>query len=241
MVSRELADVLRWMRTGRAAFGEHVAALDEPGMRAPSLLPGWSRAHVVAHMARNADGLRRLANWARTGVETPMYASWEMRDEEIEATARHDADRLRSELNAAETALADDLDGLTEQQWKNEVRTPRGRAVPATEIPWMRVRELWLHAVDLGTGFRLSGIPADIVDALLDDVTAMSAARPAVPSLTLRADDRAATWTIREGDGAAVAVTGTAANLLGWLTGRSEPGAVTTPDQRDLPDLPSWL
>ena len=34
--------------------------LDEEQWHAPSLLPGWSRAHVATHIARNADALRRV-------------------------------------------------------------------------------------------------------------------------------------------------------------------------------------
>lgn len=241
MASRELADVLGWMRAGTAEVDRCVAPLDESGMRAPSLLPGWSRAHVVAHLARNAEALRRLVNWARTGVESPMYPSRELRDEEIEATAQRDADRLKAELTAEEAALADELGSLTDQQWKNEVRTAQGRAVPATRIPWMRVCELWLHAVDLGTGFGLSGIPDDVVDAMLDDVTAMFDARPAVPPVTLHADDRPTSRAIHADDGDPVPVTGTAANLLGWLTGRAAADAVRTADSRGVPELPSWL
>ena len=37
--------------------------------------PGWSRRHVVAHVGYNARALTRLVEWAKTGIETPMYAS----------------------------------------------------------------------------------------------------------------------------------------------------------------------
>lgn len=241
MGTRELAVVRRWMDEGAAAFGRYAAALDEDEMRAPSRLPGWSRAHVVAHMARNAEALLRLVNWARTGVATPMYPSGEVRNEEIEATARHTAEHLKADLSAEEAALAEGVDALTEQQWKNEVRTPQGRPVPATEIPWWRVRELWLHAIDLNTGVVPSDIPAEVVGAMLDDIVAMFDARPGVPAITLHADDRDAGWAIHAGDGDPVAVTGTAADLLGWLTGRAAPDAVTTTDERGVPELPSWL
>ena len=39
---------------------------------APSLLPGWTRGHVLTHVARNADSLVNLLTWARTGVVTPQ-------------------------------------------------------------------------------------------------------------------------------------------------------------------------
>ena len=37
-------------------------------LQAPSLLPGWSRAHVVAHLARDADAMRSLLIGARAGL-----------------------------------------------------------------------------------------------------------------------------------------------------------------------------
>jgi maleylpyruvate isomerase len=241
MAVREPDAVSQWSGRGTALFIRHVSTLDADAVRGPSLLPGWTRAHVVAHVARNAEALRRLADWARTGEETPMYADPSQRAEEIETSARHDFERLRSEMIATSEALEEGLAALTERQWGNEIRTARGRLVPATEIPWMRVREVWLHAVDLDTGFRVSDVPAEVVDALLDDVTTAFDARADVPPLTLNADDRPATWTIHGSGGDPVTANGGAADLLGWLTGRSAPGTVTAPDHPNLPRIPSWL
>jgi len=62
----------------------------------PSLLPGWTRAHVLAHLARNADAMRNMLAGARSGSLAPadiglllgslrqpggngpdLYSSWE--------------------------------------------------------------------------------------------------------------------------------------------------------------------
>src|SRR6266567_8535421 len=58
-----------------------AAGLTDRQAREPSLLPGWSRGHVLVHLARNADGLRNLLIWARTGVVTPQYPSQQARDD----------------------------------------------------------------------------------------------------------------------------------------------------------------
>jgi maleylpyruvate isomerase len=240
MVTRKPQDVRQWMREGTAVFARYASALDEDAARAPSLLRGWTRAHIMAHLARNAEGLRRLADWARTGVETPMYAGPAQRKEEIEATAGHDIERLKSDLSGTNAMLEEGLAALGEQQWINQVRTAQGRLVPATEIPWMRVREVWLHAVDLDTGFLISDIPDDVVDALLDNVTTIFDTRPDAPALTLTANDRPATWTIHADDDP-FAVSGAAADLLGWLIGRSGSNAVTGAGTPHLPEIPRWL
>jgi hypothetical protein len=39
---------------------------------------------------------------------------------------------------------------------------------PAAEISWMRVREVWLHAVDLDVGAYMADLPAEVINALLD-------------------------------------------------------------------------
>ena len=48
------------MRRGEAFFLDQVATLDDDDFAGPSGLPDWSRAHVVAHVARNADALGNL-------------------------------------------------------------------------------------------------------------------------------------------------------------------------------------
>ena len=45
----------------------------EPDLRAPSLLPGWTRAHVLAHLARSADAMRNVLIGARSGQDRPGY------------------------------------------------------------------------------------------------------------------------------------------------------------------------
>ncbi len=63
---------LPWMREGTKHVLAVVESLLDSEFRTASRLPGWSKAHVVGHVARNAEALTRLAVWARTGVETPM-------------------------------------------------------------------------------------------------------------------------------------------------------------------------
>ncbi len=223
---------IAWMRAGTLLFTAQASALDERGLRAPSRLDGWSRAHVIAHVARNAEGLARLASWARTGVRTPMYAGPEQRNADIETTAVHDLDTLLTDLAGTNTILEEGLAALTGPRWEYEVEM-RGRAVPAAVIPWLRAREAWLHAVDLGTGVELADLPDDLLDALLEDV---AGSREGVPPITLAPSDRGTTLDVR---GGGTQVTGTTAALVGWLTGRPTPDTVTSPD--GVPALPPWL
>ena len=59
-------EALSWMREGEAHVLGYCAQLDDDALAAPSQLPGWDRAHVVGHLARNADALQNLVTWARS-------------------------------------------------------------------------------------------------------------------------------------------------------------------------------
>ncbi|MES9500576.1 maleylpyruvate isomerase family mycothiol-dependent enzyme [Streptomyces koyangensis] len=170
---RTLDDARAWARTGTELLLDAVAGLDEDAFSVPSLLPGWSRKHLVAHVAANADALGNLVHWAATGEERPMYASPEERAAGIAKGPTLSVDELRSWLAASAHKLAAGLDGLTDEQWGREVVTAQGRTVPATELPWMRAREVCVHAVDLGTGVvTFADLPQGFLTALVAEIGA---------------------------------------------------------------------
>jgi maleylpyruvate isomerase len=216
-----------WVRAGTSFFLERL----DVDLTRPSGLPGWTGAHVAAHVARNAEALGRLAYWARTGIETPMYDSPARRNEEIEESSRRTSSELRSDVETTAAELEKALDLLDGPAWSAEVRSARGRLIPATEIPWLRVREVWMHAVDLGAS--IDDLPSDLVDYVLDDVTTGLAG----PALLLQPTDRNRTWQIDGAD--PTPVRGTAAGLLAWLTGRDAGAKLES--EAVLPDLPKWL
>src|SRR3712207_47353 len=116
----------RWA-DGERLFATALGRLTDEELDRPSLLPGWDRRHVVAHVARNADALLNLLTWARTGTETPMYPSREARDAGIAETAALDAPRLRTEFIAATARFADAVRGLPGPAWSVTVRTMQDR------------------------------------------------------------------------------------------------------------------
>jgi maleylpyruvate isomerase len=222
------------MVSGTERFLALVAGLGDDALGAPSLLPGWTRAHVVGHVARNADALGRLATWAVTGVETPMYASPEARAAEIEASAALPAGELRADVAATAARLVSALAELPEDRYGVRVRGASGRELAAAAVPWLRVREVWLHGLDLDAGASPAELPAGVVDELLDDVTRTLPAKPGCPAARLVATDRATGWHLTPPDRSPpTTVTATAAELATWLTGRHTlPGT---------PPLPTWL
>jgi maleylpyruvate isomerase len=235
-----VTDSLAWAADGAAHLRGLMSRLGDDAFRAPSLLPGWSRAHVLTHLARNADGMVNLLTWARTGVPTPAYASREQRDADIEAGARRTAPDIRDDVVETSDRLAQEVRAMPEEAWSARVRNVQGREIPATDIPWIRARELWVHAVDLNVGAAFTDLPGPMVRELLEDVMPTLAAADGCPPLRLVARDQDATWTL--GDGAdPTQVSGTAPALVAWLLGRSRGRDLQTADDRPLPPLPPWL
>ena len=163
---------LAWMADGTERLFADQAVLSEEALAAPTALPGWSRRYLLSHVAANADALRNLVQWARTGEERRMYASSEQRDDDIAKGSLLPAAELRAWIESSAQALAADLAALPGQAWDAKVITAQGLTRSASEIPWMRAREVYIHTIDLGAGTRWRDLPADFLAELLDDVTA---------------------------------------------------------------------
>ncbi|MFG2023701.1 maleylpyruvate isomerase family mycothiol-dependent enzyme [Streptomyces sp. NPDC048825] len=223
------------MAEGHAYFLSQLKAVGDEELRGPSRLPGWSGRHLLSHVGHNAKALGRLAHWAATGEPTPMYPSPDARAEEIESGAAWPVPHLRAFVEAEHDRLAAALDRLTDPKWDAEVVTAQGRTVPARTIPWLRSREVWIHACDLPSGGDFSAFPEDFVDALIEDALTRRRTGQGL-RLQVRATDR-------EGrtDESPAVVEGTAADLARWLTGRGTPVRLHTTTGAPLPELPPWL
>ena len=239
-VLRDLATV----RLGTAYFRRTLQGVRDEDFAAPSLLPAWRRNQLIAHVGYNARAIARLVTWATTGVETPMYASPRARGEEIERGATLRPDALRSLCEHAAIDLDVRWRDLPADRWSVTVVTAQGREVPVAETLWMRSREVWLHGVDLDVGGRLEDIPAPVLRRLLSDVAGTWDKRGELEGLALSVDtdesgDHAA---YGDADRAATLVTGPLAVLLGWATGRSDPGHAALEWRRGEPvEAPRWL
>ncbi|MFW3169582.1 maleylpyruvate isomerase family mycothiol-dependent enzyme [Geodermatophilus sp. CPCC 206100] len=225
-------ETLDWWADGERLFGTALGRLTDEEFDAPSLLPGWDRRTVLGHVARNADALCNLLAWARTGVETPMYPSTDARDRGIAEAAALPAAELRAEVLAATGRLADAVHGLPDEAWSATVRTAQGREVPASEVTWMRCREVYVHAVDLDAGVGFADVAEEVQAAMVDDVFRMWDRRDQVPDVVVFAGDRE--W----GTGA-VAVSGPLPAVTGWLTGRTRGEGLEA--DGGIPEVPAWL
>ena len=222
------------MRDGTGLLLSAMSALSDADLDEPSLLPGWNRRYLLSHVAANADALRNLVYWARTGEERRMYASPQQRDADIAAGAARPAGELRGRVASSAAELAGDLAALPEPAWDARVITAQGVNRLAAEIPWMRDREVYVHAVDLAAGVGFADLPPDFLGALLDDVAARRSTLGTGPALDVAATDTGARWRVA-GAGTPASVSAPLAALATWLTGRPVPAL------RDAPALPPWL
>lgn len=132
----------------------------ESDLRAPSLLPGWTRAHVLAHLARSADAMRNLLIGARSGVDRPAYASAEARATEIEQGAQQKAADLAADVAGSAMAFRTVARQLPDEAWQYQVQVLGSARFPAGQLLIRRLVEVELHHSDLGLGYSPADWPA---------------------------------------------------------------------------------
>ncbi len=208
--------------------------VDDDLWRQPSTLPGWNRAQVATHLARQADGLARLAAGAAAGERVEMYASPEQRESDIEAGAGATGLELQIDLDTSATRLEDAFAAVDAAgSWDAEVVLRGGAVVPARLLPLGRLLEVVIHHVDLDTGFGVADIDQATAEWLLEWCSFRLRDRDEFPRLELHAGSG---FTITIGSsGPPRRISGSSAHLLGWLTKRAGGDAVTGDDGLQLP------
>jgi maleylpyruvate isomerase len=210
-----------------------ASGLDDLTIREPSLCEGWTRAHVLSHIARNADGLANLVSWAVTGTPVPMYASPQAREADIAAGATRSAREILTDVTESAARFASAAPGLAGPPEQAEVEMRTGRRVRGGRLPTLRLLEVVFHHVDLDAGFTFADAdPGFVRRAIANAVTRMESGSPR-PGVLLRSDS-GDKWSL--GDGAQE-VTGTNAALLHWLA-RGDGAGLSSQDA--LPVLPAW-
>lgn len=215
-----------------------VDALSDTQYAEPSQLPGWSRAHVIAHLALNGEGLAGVLHGAHVGHPQPMYASAGVRDADIEELASATPSDLRDRFMAATARFGEALEAMHDSDWDGRFeRTPGGPDFALRNVVLMRLREVEIHHADLGTGYTADDWPADFRVVLLDSMTK----RPYPAPFDVRPTDLDRTWRYGAdgANGAVPVVTGTSAALGWWLTGRGA-GEGLTSDSHELPEVETW-
>lgn len=241
MVTAGESDLATGIDAVRDATARLQAAIDQAMERdgasafaAPSRLPNWTVGHVVTHLARNADGLRRVLLAAQEGRQVTPYDSPEARQHDIDTGAARGTTAIADDLLAAEQRLADTLAALPEPVWSATVDLGRGGPTTADVILAARLGEVELHHHDLGFDAGL---------ALLDDAQASRLLASLLRTYIRTRDVHGMTLYPDHADpielgGGGPDIRGRAIDLVAWLSGRADGSALST--DQPLPDLPSW-
>ncbi|KAK1184618.1 maleylpyruvate isomerase family mycothiol-dependent enzyme [Streptomyces sp. NBS 14/10] len=191
--------------------------LTEAAVREPSALPGWSRAHVLAHLGGVASALARQARFAMQGELIEVYDGGRPARDAAMAEAL-------AEAEGAFTAVGP-------RDWERPVRY-RDSDVRGVLLCWWR--ELEIHTADalLGPG------PGDWSREFCAHALDFLAPRaPLDARLTLEATDGPERRTY--GAGVPLTVRGRLADLTAWLAGRTPAGPLDS-GPAPLPELRPW-
>jgi len=238
---RDLPDVLADLDSATRQLVDDAVRLSARDLAQPSLLPSWTRAHVLAHLAQNADAGVRLINGARTGEPGFEYASVAARAAAIEQGAQLPAAVLGEHLRESAQRFREACLAMTAADWEQAVTWTTGQRTAADAVPRSRLTEVLVHHVDLGMGYPATAWPRAFVRERLDAVISSLNRRALAPeTLRLVTTDSVRTLVV---NGAMVqdarTVTGTETQLLAWLLGRSAGDELQVSDGGPLPELPT--
>lgn len=219
--------------------------LRDEDIKAPSALAGWSKGHVLAHIAGISNAMARQLEYAARGDTIELYdGGMDGRNRAIEMAAGHDAATQRSDLPAALDRVLHAFDALpgvkdsaaNRTGWWAPIAYRGGVVLDGGLALW---RELVIHNSDLGTGRGPETWSREFCNHLFDF---LSARVPDTMRLVLQPLGLQPV-TIGSGE-KSIVVSGMVTDIAAWLAGR-EPSlgslrASAAADSADLPELLPW-
>ena len=217
-------------------FTRTLSGLTEAEVREPSVLPGWTRAHVIAHVARHAEAMVRLIDGVLTYRTAEAYPGGPaVRDAEIETSAHHSINELIDDAYETNASLVVAFARMTAPTWGRQVQFPTA-AYPASRCAWSRWREVEVHHVDLGLDiYTIESWPEEFVSTHLPHELAKLPSR-LPPGTAIRVGGS----RFGRGD-VATTIDGPEPAVLAWLFGRVGLAApALRSSSGELPKLPTW-
>ena len=204
----------------------------ESGVDAASLLPGWSRRHVIAHVVLNAEAFVHVAAEIRRGARIAfMYPGPpDRRADDIERLVVAPIDELLARLTSANAAFA--ASWSTSLDARPCATGPEHPEFSSATVPLRRLRELQVHMIDLGVD---ALTPSDWLESFVDSDLPLE--WPTVQHRTTSAvevvDETGERWTANlHADSEHSPVTAHKSELLAWVLDRT--------DIAGLPALHPW-
>ena len=215
---RKFANTLNEHVSGCAAAHQRLLGalenLTNDDCRQDSLLPNWSRGHVLTHLSRNADSHVNLLQAAVRGEVGEQYISVEQRNGDIESGAMRSAEELVMDLRLSIYGLEAAWASANEKAWSGQGRTLRGNVIEMSSLVFLRWREVEIHHADLNLGLSY------------DDLTPLY--------VRLELDQQIMLWRSRKPMGMTdlpeIAKKLSPSQRLAWLMGRVEVAGMAKPE-----------
>ena len=215
---RKFANTLNEHVSGCAAAHQRLLGalenLTDGDCRQDSLLPNWSRGHVLTHLSRNADSHVNLLQAAVRGEVGNQYVSVEQRNGDIESGATRSAEELVMDLRLSIYGLEAAWASANEKAWQGQGRTLRGNVIEMSSLVFLRWREVEIHHADLNFGLSY------------DDLTPLY--------VRLELDQQIMLWRSRKPMGMTdlpeIAKKLSPSQRLAWLMGRVEVAGLAKPE-----------
>ncbi|WP_019855079.1 maleylpyruvate isomerase family mycothiol-dependent enzyme [Actinopolyspora mortivallis] len=220
--------VLDRVRDGHHTLLDLVSELEPAEFRADSRLPGWSRAHVVAHLANNAIALANMTSAAGRGELVDPYPAGD-RDEAIERDAAQESIALVQQLATSQAQLEIVWDSVAERDWQRPVRFRDGTVADLVLCRW---RELEIHTVDLDLDHTEQHWTPEFCEHAIDFLLP----RLEGAGVVLAPEELDRTWQL--GDSPTRRITGSCREIACWMAGRT-PRRLPDGDG-PLPELGPW-
>lgn len=200
----------------------HTIRIPDEAWAEPSLLPGWSRAHVATHIARNADALRVVVSATMAGDPARLYPSSNAKFNAIERGAERAGMELQVDLDTSAGELARLSERVTD--WLLPVKMLGGE-FPLAVVPLIRLQEVTMHHMDLHSGFTWEDL--DIIPAqwLLQWITLLLRDDASLPAIAI--ESASGERVSLGGSGPRRQVAGPDAALWAWLIGRTDGDGLT--------------
>jgi maleylpyruvate isomerase len=211
--------------------------LTEEDVTAPSALPGWTRGHVLAHIAGISNAMARQLEYASRGETVELYdGGQEGRTKAIGMAAGHTLAQHRADLDSALERALRAFDALDATGWQVPISYRGGVVLDGGSALW---RELVIHASDLNTGLG----PETWSRTFCEQLFGFLAARVPEGQKFVLQPLGLPPVTIGTGNRSTV-ISGMLTDIAAWLAGR-EPTlgslrASAAADGVDLPELLAW-
>ena len=233
------ADLTKVVADAHTRERAELAALAEDAqIQVNTLLPGWTRAHVLASRLVFLRAALRQVQYALAGETVAFYrtgpnpkaADKAARDEELAIHAARPAPDLVAEVSQATVVLDATFAALAPREWELPARYRGGGTL--ADVLLAAWRECEVHRVDYGLGILPRDWSPEFCEHMLDYLTRRV---PEGMSLRLCTPDGAV--RVLGSGGEVLEVHGALTDLAAWLGGRTPDGRLTTPDGDDAPRL----